>query len=83
MSVQVKRYVSHPVSRPANADVSEPVIHSDPKVVSIVELSEQLAELMTQVEISEENSHPRECLPVNVKEMIINWLGGVDLVKLM
>ena len=72
--------------RPASPDVPEPVLSSDPRVLAVVDLSEQLSNVITelkQVDTCESPNipHPRECVPASVQETIISWLGGINLVR--
>lgn len=48
-----------------------------------MEHSEQLAHLITDLTPQQSpDSHPSsECIPASVQEIIISWLGGINLVS--
>jgi hypothetical protein len=81
-----------PMLRPSSssADIPVPVLTSDPTLLAVVEHCEQLAKSIHQLKAQEESSgqdgvpassHPRECVPPSEQEVIIDWLGGINLVS--
>lgn len=61
-------------------------------LLAVVEHCEQLAKLildLKQQELAEghgrqenvSDHHPRECVPASEQELIIGWLGGINLVS--
>lgn len=79
----------------STSDPAPPVLTSDPTLLAVVDHCEQLAKLildLKQQELAENQpqeslsvavpgNHPRECVPVSEQELIINWLGGINLVR--
>lgn len=91
MSKQICDMHTH-IHRPSSPDPAVPVLSSNPTVLAIVEYCEQLGKLMTQLqqqelEVESERSqspvppHPRECVPPSIQDLIISWLGGINLVS--
>lgn len=85
------------INRPSSStgtDLPVPVLTSDPTLLAVVDHCEQLAKLILDLkhqELAESQSwegpavpgnHRRECVPKSVQELIINWLGGINLVSL-
>lgn len=71
--------------RPPSPDLPVPVLSSDPTLLAIIGHSEQLAQLIAelkQVDTADHSRpHLRECVPASVQEVIISWLGGINLVR--
>ncbi len=62
-----------------------PVLTSDPTLAAVVEHSEQLAKLISELKRRESADggvyHSSECVPASVQELVISWLGGINLVS--
>lgn len=66
------------------SDIIEVSLVHDPVVMAIVENSTRLSEMMKSWDETRQEGvkgHPKDCVPPNVRETIINWLGSKRQVR--